>query len=139
MSSPPPIWAGKNKLWASSAAHSHQGGRREAWVRAVVHSRADGRRVQPQRLTRAGRAAVFDGGDNGQREQCGLPNIAGFVTSPKARKATLLAQPVPNPVDKLPVGHYKAVQQIVPDGLQHYGVLTGNVTTTQQQAKQYVE
>ena len=78
-----------------------------------------------------GGGAVFDDADNGQRVQCSLPNIAGFVTSPTARTADLLVQPVPNPVDKLPVGGYRAVDSIAPGALQHYGVLTGNVATTQ--------
>ncbi|HEV3226475.1 MAG TPA: ABC transporter substrate-binding protein [Acidimicrobiales bacterium] len=86
-----------------------------------------------------GGGAVFDDGDNGQRVQCGLPNIAGFVTSATARRADLLVQPVPNPVDKLPIGGYLAVDRIAPGALQHYGVLTGNVTTTQQARDQNIE
>ena len=86
-----------------------------------------------------GGGAVFDDADNGQRVQCGLPNVAGFVTSPIARTADLLVQPVPNPVDKLPVGHYKAVDRIAPGALQNFGVLTGNVTTTQAQRDQTVQ
>ena len=57
-----------------------------------------------------GGGAVFDDADNGQRVQCNLPNIAGYVTSPTARTADQLVQPVPNPVDKLPIGGYKAVE-----------------------------
>jgi hypothetical protein len=86
-----------------------------------------------------GGGAVFDDADNGQRVQCGLPNIAGFVTSPTARRADLLVQPVPNPVDKLPIGAYKAVDRISSGALQHFGVLTGNVTTTQSVRDQTVE
>jgi len=86
-----------------------------------------------------GGGAVFDDADNGQRVSCGLPNIAGFVTSPTARKADLLVQPVPNPVDKLPIGHYKAVERISPGALSHYGVLAGNVTTTQSARDQDIE
>jgi hypothetical protein len=86
-----------------------------------------------------GGGAVFDDSDNGQRVQCGLPNVAGFVTSAAARRADLLVQPVPNPVDKLPIGAYRAVENIAPGALQHYGVLTGNVTTTQVARDQDVE
>lgn len=71
--------------------------------------------------------------------QCGLPNVAGFVTSPVARSADLLVEPVPNPIDQMPIGHYKAIERIAPGALQAYGVLTGNVTTTQAQRDQTVE
>jgi len=86
-----------------------------------------------------GGGAVFDDADNGQRVQCNLPNIAGFATSPTARRADLQVQPVPNPVDKLPVGSYRAINGIAPDALQHFGIITGNVATTQAVRDQDVE
>jgi hypothetical protein len=86
-----------------------------------------------------GGGAVFDDADNGQRVQCNLPNIAGFVTSPTARTADLVVQPVPNPVNKLPVGSYRAINGIAPDALQHFGIITGNVATTQAVRDQDVE
>jgi hypothetical protein len=86
-----------------------------------------------------GGGAVFDSDDNGQAVQCGLANIPGFVTTAGARRADLTVQPVPNPVDKLPVGGYRAVDSISPGALQHYGVLTGNVPTTQQVRDSNVE
>jgi hypothetical protein len=92
-----------------------------------------------QDFSLVGGGAVFDDADNGQRVQCGLPNIAGFVTSPVARRADLVVQPVPSPVDKLPIGSYKAVDRISSGALQHFGVLTGNVTTTQSVRDQVVE
>lgn len=86
-----------------------------------------------------GGGAVFDDTDNGQRVQCGLANIAGYVVSAKARVADLQVQPVPNPVDKLPVGQYRAIENISPGAMQHYGVLTGNFPSTQLVRDQAVE
>ena len=86
-----------------------------------------------------GGGAVFDADDNGQAVQCGLANIPGFVTTVAARRGNLTVQPVPNPVDKLPVGGYRAIDSIAPGALQHYGILTGNVPTTQQVRDSNVE
>lgn len=86
-----------------------------------------------------GGGAVFDGDDHGQRVQCGLPSIAGYVVTNAARRSDLLVQPVPNPLDKLPVGAYRAIESLVPGGLQHYGSITGNVETTQLVQKQTEE
>jgi ABC-type branched-subunit amino acid transport system substrate-binding protein len=86
-----------------------------------------------------GGGAVFDDGDNGAREQCGLPNIAGYVVSAKARVAGLQVQPVPNPVYKFPVAGYRGAERVAPGGLQAYGVLTGNFASTQLVRDQAVE
>ena len=86
-----------------------------------------------------GGGAVFDDGDNGAREQCGLANIAGYVVSAKARVAGLQVQPVPNPVYKFPVAGYKGAERVAPGGLQAYGVLTGNFASTQLVRDQAVE
>lgn len=86
-----------------------------------------------------GGGAVFDDTDNGAREQCNLPNIAGYVVSAKARVAGLQVEPVPNPVDKLPVGQYLAINNIAPDALSHFGILTGNFPSTQLVRDQDVE
>jgi hypothetical protein len=86
-----------------------------------------------------GGGAVFDDGDNGAREQCGLANIAGYVVSAKARVAGLQVQPVPNPVYKFPVAGYRGAERVAPGGLQAYGVLTGNFASTQLVRDQAVE
>ena len=64
-----------------------------------------------------GGGAVFDDADNGGRVACGLPNIAGYVVSPKARVAELQVQPFPNPVYKLNAGPLKAANIISPGAL----------------------
>jgi hypothetical protein len=48
-------------------------------------------------------------------------------------------QPLPNPLDKLPVGAYRAADAIAPGALQHYGIITGNVPTTQLVRDQDIE
>jgi hypothetical protein len=63
-----------------------------------------------------GGGAVFDDGDNGQRVQCGLPNVAGYVVTPTARVAALQVQPLPNPVYQFAGGPLKAIDR-VPGGL----------------------
>jgi ABC-type branched-subunit amino acid transport system substrate-binding protein len=74
---------------------------------------------------------VFDDGDNGAREQCGLPNLPGYVVTPKARAAKLQVQAVPNPVYKANVGHYRAIaERLDPEGIQSFGIMTGALPTT---------
>jgi hypothetical protein len=77
-----------------------------------------------------GGGAVFDDGDNGLRVQCGLPNIAGFVVTPKARVAELQVQPLPNPVYKFGGGALKAIDRISKGAMQSTSVPTGALQTT---------
>ena len=69
---------------------------------------------------------MFDDGDNGQREQCGLPNLPGFVVTPKARAAGLQVQPLPNPVDQFAAGPLMAIDRISTNALQSTSVMTGD-------------
>ncbi len=78
----------------------------------------------------AGGGAVFDDGDNGKRESCGLPNIPGYVVTEKARTAGLQVQALPNPVGQIASGPLLAIDRISPDALQSTSVMTGNLATT---------
>ena len=77
-----------------------------------------------------GGGAVFDDGDNNARVDCGLPNIAGYVVSPKARVATLQVQPLPNPVYKFSAGPLAAANTISPGSLNSSSVMTGALPST---------
>jgi hypothetical protein len=77
-----------------------------------------------------GGGAVLDDGDNNARVDCGLPNIAGYVVSPKARVAPLQVQPFPNPVYKFAAGALAAANTISPGSLNASSVLTGALPST---------
>jgi ABC-type branched-subunit amino acid transport system substrate-binding protein len=81
-------------------------------------------------LALVGGGAVFDDGDNGAREACGLPNLPGYVVTQKARTAGLQVEAVPNPVDQIAGGPLVAVDRISPGALQSTSVMTGNLGTT---------
>lgn len=103
----------------------------------------------PQRVAEAcqgtfalvGGGAIFDSDTAGTREGCGLANIAGFVVSPEARAAKLQVQPLPNPVYRLPVQQYKAIQKAHPDATKA-GLLwvdLEGVTTVHAQVKEAMQ
>lgn len=73
-----------------------------------------------------GGGAVFDANDEGQREECGLANVAGYVVTPDARAATEQVQPLPNPVTEYPVQHINRFQEIDPE-INRYGLLWVNL------------
>ena len=77
-----------------------------------------------------GGGAVFDDADNGGREACGLPNIPGYVVTPKARVAKLQVQPLPNPVYTFAGGAFDAMERIAPGSTKATSVMTGNLQTT---------
>jgi ABC-type branched-subunit amino acid transport system substrate-binding protein len=77
-----------------------------------------------------GGGAVFDDGDNNARINCGLPNIPGYVVSPKARAADLQVQPVPNPVYTFAGGALAAANTISPGALSASAVLTAPLPST---------
>ena len=77
-----------------------------------------------------GGGAVFDDADNGGRVACGLPNIAGYVVTPKARVADLQVQPFPNPVYKFNAGGLAAANTIKAGTLNAAGVLTAELPAT---------
>jgi ABC-type branched-subunit amino acid transport system substrate-binding protein len=81
-------------------------------------------------LALVGGGAVFDDADNGGREACGLPNIPGYVVTPKARAAKLQVQPLPNPVYQFAGGAFDAVDRIAPGSLKAASVMTGDLQTT---------
>jgi hypothetical protein len=62
-----------------------------------------------------GGGAVFDDADQGQRVDCGLPNIPGFVVTPIGRSAELQVQPLPNPLTQFPIQQYNRVRELYPD------------------------
>ena len=74
--------------------------------------------------------ATFDQDGVATRLGCLLPDVAGFVTSPKARGADLLVQPLPNPLGKLQIGILNYLGRKYPDATDHVGVLTGDIATT---------
>jgi ABC-type branched-subunit amino acid transport system substrate-binding protein len=86
-----------------------------------------------------GGGAVFD--DTGQKERlaCGLPTIAGYVVTGTAAAADLTYQPVPNPIDKQPIGDYVYLGEKFPDATKKIGVVTGAIATTVQVAKRNEE
>jgi ABC-type branched-subunit amino acid transport system substrate-binding protein len=81
-------------------------------------------------LALVGGGAVLDDDNEGARVACGLPNIAGYVVSPKARAATLQVQPIPNPVYKGFVGAYKSLDTLTNGGMKAYGVMTAPLPST---------
>jgi hypothetical protein len=74
--------------------------------------------------------ATFDQDGVETRLKCLLPDFAGFVTSPKARGADLVVQPLPNPLGKLQIGILNYLGAKYPDARAHVGVLTGDIATT---------
>ena len=88
-----------------------------------------------------GGGAIFDNGDAGQRVDCGLANIPGFVVTPEARVGELQVQPLPNPVYSFAVQSYNAMKKLHPDATK-YGILwvdLEGVTTVHQQVTEAVE
>src|SRR5205823_690176 len=77
-----------------------------------------------------GGGAVFDDADNGGREACGLPNIPGYVVTPKARVGKLQVQPLPNPVYTFAAGAFDAMERIAPGSTKATSVMTGSLQTT---------
>ena len=76
-----------------------------------------------------GGGAAIDDGDNGARVKCGLPNIAGYTVSAKARAADLQVQPLPVPVDRDPVGAFRVLAKIDPEAVKHFGLFTGDLAS----------
>ena len=73
-----------------------------------------------------GGGAVLDDADNGGREACGLPNIAGYVVSAAAREAGLQVQPLPNPLRRVAAGAYQRIAEEFPDAIGTYGTITSS-------------
>lgn len=78
-----------------------------------------------------GGGAVFDEDPNDVRVGCGMANIAGYVVSQRGRTADLQVQPIPNPVDRIAAGRYQAAKTQLPDGIAHYGILSGALPSIQ--------
>lgn len=76
-----------------------------------------------------GGGAAIDDGDNGARVKCGLPNIAGYTVSAKARAADLQVQPLPVPVDRDPVGAFRVLAKVDPEAIKHLGLFTGDLAS----------
>lgn len=74
-----------------------------------------------------GGGAVFDEDPNGVRVGCGLPNIAGYVVSAPARNAELQVQPLPNSLEKINIGRYRAAARDHADGIKRYGIMASNL------------
>jgi hypothetical protein len=76
-----------------------------------------------------GGGAALDDGDNGARVKCGLPNVAGYTVSAKARAAGLQVQPLPVPVDRDPIGAFRVLAKIDPEAVKHFGAFTGDLAS----------
>ncbi len=74
-----------------------------------------------------GGGAVFDEDPNGVRVKCGLPNIAGYVVSAAARNAQLQVQPLPNPLEKINIGRYRAAARDFPEGIKSFGIMASSI------------
>lgn len=81
-------------------------------------------------LALVGGGAVLDDDNEGARVACGLPNIPGYVVSPKARTASLQIQPLPSPVYKANIGPFKAAERLSAGGMQAFGVMTAPLPST---------
>ncbi len=76
-----------------------------------------------------GGGAALDDGDNGARAKCGLPNIAGYTVSAKARAGGLQVQPLPVPVDRDTVGAFRVLAKVDPEAVKHLGTFTGDLAS----------
>jgi hypothetical protein len=74
--------------------------------------------------------ATFDQDGVDTRLECLLPDVAGFVASPRARGADLMVQPLPNPLGRLQIGILNYLGRKYPDATDHVAVLTGDIATT---------
>jgi hypothetical protein len=86
-----------------------------------------------------GGGAVFDDDPNDVRVGCDLIAVPGYVVSPRGRVADLQVQPVPNPVHMLRAGHYRRLAEVYPDATGAFGIMTGNLPSTQLVRDQTVE
>lgn len=84
-----------------------------------------------QDFAMVGGGAVFDEDPNDVRVGCGMPNVAGYVVSERGRTADLQVQPIPNPIDRVAAGRYQAAKAQFPEGIEHYGILSGAVPSVQ--------
>jgi ABC-type branched-subunit amino acid transport system substrate-binding protein len=85
-----------------------------------------------------GGAALDDTGEK-DRLECVLPSVPGYVASTQAREGELVVQPVPNPTTAIGYGQYRWLKDEFPDAVDHVGVLTAQVPTTQTISEQAVE
>lgn len=86
-----------------------------------------------------GGGAVFDNTGQEDRLACSLPTIAGYVVTPAASEADLTFQPVPNPVNQLPVGDLRWLEEQFPESIDNIGIFTGSLETTVFVARRYQE
>jgi Periplasmic binding protein len=77
-----------------------------------------------------GGGAVFDDAGAKDRVACMLPDVSGFVVTPKARDSALLLQPLPNPPGALQIGDLRWLAKKYPESTKHVGMLTGDIATT---------
>ncbi|MGZ4689000.1 MAG: ABC transporter substrate-binding protein [Acidimicrobiia bacterium] len=82
-----------------------------------------------------GGGAVFDDTGVEARLKCMLPDMPGFVVTPKARGSDLQIQPLPNPPGVIQIGDFRWLGQQFPQSTQHVGVLTGDLATTEKVAR----
>ena len=77
-----------------------------------------------------GGGGVFD--DQGQKErlECGLPNLAGYVTNPPAVEADLTITPVSSDYETFGIGDLRWLDEQFPDATSKIGILTGSAGVT---------
>ncbi len=85
---------------------------------------------------------VFD--DNMQKDRLSckygaIPQVAGYLVTGIAADSELTKQPVPNPGNQQPVGSYLYLKKAFPASMDHIGILTGQLPTTEVVAKRNQE
>lgn len=86
-----------------------------------------------------GGGAVFDGTGQKDRLNCLLPDIPGFLASPEARGAELMATPPQITDGAMAFGLGRYVTDRFPDTIDKVGYLTGNLKTLVDLGDQYEE
>jgi ABC-type branched-subunit amino acid transport system substrate-binding protein len=77
---------------------------------------------------------VFDDTMQKDRLACksgAIPQVAGYLVTAIASDSDLTILPSPNPLQRQGVGMFRWLKQHYPDAMQHVGVLTGAIPTTQ--------
>ncbi len=86
-----------------------------------------------------GGGGVFDNTGQKTRLSCLLPDYPAYLVTPEARGADLTTQVTPGPNNSLNFGIARYLAKTFPNSVDHVGYLTGNVSTTITNKKQYEE
>jgi len=86
-----------------------------------------------------GGGGVFDDAGQNDRLSCLLPDFPGYVVTNKARGADLQVQATPGSNTEVNAGIFRYLKETFPESLAATGYLTGNLSTTINNKKQYQE